>query len=86
MEPTLPFWFKQRQAKAEAAGADTFRVTAPNLQDAFLSVREAGARRWGAALRLAADGPEVAATNAVYETPAEAWEAAFELYRTQLVV
>jgi hypothetical protein len=86
MEPTLPFWFKQRQAKAEAAGPDTYRLTAPNLRDAIISIREDSEGRWGAALRLAADAPDVAATATSYASRGEAWDAAFELYRRQLVV
>jgi hypothetical protein len=86
MEPILPFWFKQRQAKAEPAGPDTYRLSAPNLQEAFISIRQDSEGRWGASLRLAADGPEVSVTNTAYDTRGEAWDAAFELYRRQLVV
>lgn len=86
MEPILPFWFKQRQAKAEPAGQDTYRLTAPNLREAILSIRKDAAGRWGAALRLAADGPEVAVTDTSYDTPGGAWAAAFELYRRELIV
>ena len=38
-----------------------------------------------AALRLSADGPEVAGTEPVFATPVEAWEAAFELYRSHVI-
>jgi hypothetical protein len=86
MEPILPFWFKQRQAKAEAAGPDTYRLTAPNLREAFISIRKDSAGHWGAALRLEADGPEVAVTSTAYATPTEAWDAAFEMYRRTLIV
>jgi len=86
MEPIQPFWFKQRQAKTEPAGPDTYRLTAPNLRDAFISIRQDGEGHWGASLRLAADGPEVAVTTTAYETPGEAWDAAFEMYRRELVV
>jgi hypothetical protein len=86
MEPILPFWFKQRQAKAEPVGPDTYRLTAPNLQEAFARIRQNSEGRWGASLRLAADGPEVGFTDTAYETRGEAWDAAFELYRRQLVV
>jgi hypothetical protein len=86
MEPILPFWFKQRQAKAEAAGPDTYRLTAPNLREALISIRQDSEGRWGAALRLAADGPDVAVTATAYGAPGEAWDAAFELYRRELVV
>jgi hypothetical protein len=86
VELNPPFWFKQRQAKAEPAGPDTYRVTAPNQREAFLSIRQGAGGRWGAALRLTADGPEAAATDATYNTPGEAWDAAFELYRRELVI
>lgn len=86
MEPTLPFWFKQRQAKAEPASPDAYRLTAPNLREAIVSIRKDAEGRWGAALRLAADGPEVAATATSYDTPGDAWDAAFELYRREMVV
>ena len=86
MQPIVPFWFKQRQAKAEPAGTDTLRVTAPNQQEAYISIRQDAEGRWGAALRLAADGPDVAATSATYHTAQEAWDAGFELYRSELVV
>jgi len=86
MEPILPFWFKQRQAKAEPAGTDTYRLTAPNLAEAFVSIRRDSEGHWGASFRLAADGPEVAATTTAYANPGEAWDAAFELYRRALVV
>ena len=81
-----PFWFVQRQARAEPAGADTLRLTAPNLGEAFISIRQADNGRWSAALRQTADGPEVAATEGDYETPEDAWAAAFELYRTHVVI
>ncbi len=86
MEPILPFWFKQRQAKAEPAGPDTYRLTAPNMHEAFISIRQNSEGRWGASLRLAADGPEVGVTTTAYDTPGEAWDAAFELYRRELVI
>jgi hypothetical protein len=86
MEPILPFWFKQRQAQAEPAGPDTYRLTAPNLREAFISIRKDAEGRWGAALRLAAEGPDVAVTTTAYDTPGDAWDAAFEMYRRELVV
>jgi hypothetical protein len=86
MEPILPFWFKQRQAQAEPAGPDTYRLTAPNLREAFISIRKDAEGRWGAALRLAAEGPDVAVTTTAYDTPGDAWDAAFEMYRRALVV
>jgi hypothetical protein len=86
MQPILPSWFKQRQCKAEAVGTETYRLTGPNLAEYFISIRKGGNGLWSAALRRAADGPDLAATEAVFKTPAEAWEAAFELYRTHVIV
>ena len=36
--PILPFWFKQRQCKAEPAGDDVLKVSGPNLGEAYLRV------------------------------------------------
>lgn len=84
--PILPTWFKQRQAKADPAGTDTFRLSAPNLGEAFITIRKEENGRWSAALKNAADGPDVASTGPDFATPGEAWEAAFELYRLSFVV
>jgi hypothetical protein len=81
-----PFWFKQRQGTAEPAGPDTYRLTAPNLGEAFIGIRRADNGHWSALLRTSADGPEVATTEPVYETPDDTWGAAFELYRNHVVI
>ena len=87
MEPTTPFWFKQRQCKLETAGAEnTYRVTGPNLGEAFLSIRSVGPDGWQAAFRRTADGPDVAVSDAELPSVRAAWEAAFELYRNQMIV
>ena len=88
MPPTvLPSWFKQRQCKAEPAGSDhVLRLTGPNLGEAFISIRPTDNQRWQAALHLAPDGADVAVTEPELETPRDAWDAAFELYRTHVIV
>ncbi len=87
MEPTLPFWFKQRQGKAEPAGTDAYRLTAPNApREAFITICRGENGLWAAALRRASDGPDLASTAAEYPTPLEAWQAAFELYRQYEVI
>ena len=86
MELTEPFWFKQRQCKAESAGENTLRVTGPNLPETFLRIERAGDDRWRGALRLSADGPDASYTDPDLKTPNEAWEAAFELYRVRMIV
>ncbi len=81
----MPFWFKQRQCKAEPAGSDqAIKVSGPNLGDAFLSIAPADAGNWNAALRFAADGPAAASLDGLPSAPA-AWEAAFELYRDVVI-
>jgi hypothetical protein len=83
----FPFWFKQRQCKAEPAGSDTvLRVSGPNLGEAFLVVEPTASKLWRGALRQTADGPEVAATEAEFPNAREAWRAAFELYRNHVIV
>jgi hypothetical protein len=86
MEPILPFWFKQRQCKAEPAGDGVLRVTGPNLGVAYLLVRRADNGRYQAALRSDPAGADVAVTPAEIELPQDAWEAAFELYRDHVIV
>jgi hypothetical protein len=85
MSVTTPFWFKMRQGKAESAGDNVYRLTAPNLPETFISVRSEGSA-WTAVVRSSADGPEVATGEKSYDNLPDAWSAAFELYRTALVV
>lgn len=82
--PAPPFWFVQRQAKAEPAGENVLRLTAPNLREAFIAIKPAESG-WLGALRTSADGSDIAASQR-YDDPIDAWNAAFELYRLQFVV
>jgi hypothetical protein len=86
MQPVPPFWFAQRQGKLEPAGPEAYRLTAPNAPEAFVRIQRADNGLWSAALRRTAEGPDVAATEAVYELPQDAWNVAFELHRTHLIV
>jgi hypothetical protein len=86
MEPVVPSWFKYRQGKAEPAGTDTYRLTAPNQQEVFITIRQTDDGRWQAALRLAASGPDVAVSSPGSENRQDAWQAAFELYRNEILV
>jgi hypothetical protein len=81
-----PFWFNQRQGKAEEAGPDTYKLTGPNLRPALISIARADSGPWSASLRLADEPAPAAATQAEFPSPQEAWEAAFELFRTTVVV
>jgi len=85
MELTVPTWFKYRQAKAEPAGDNTYRLSAPNQEDAFINIHQADNGRWSAVLRTSVDGPALAVTEPEYETTGEALAAAFELYRSHVV-
>src|SRR5437660_3588579 len=84
--PTLPFWFRLRQGKVEPAGPDTYRLTAPNLAEAFIAIRQAESGRWVPALKQSSTAPDLPETNEDFATPQEAWDAAFELYRVHVVV
>jgi hypothetical protein len=84
--PTPPFWFRLRQGKAEPAGPDTYRLTAPNLAEAFIGIRKTENGRWLPLLKQTADGVSMAEMPEDFATPQEAWEAAFELYRRHFVV
>jgi hypothetical protein len=88
MQPNPPFWFKQRQAKAEPVESNptTLRLTAPILPEAFISIREGEDGHWKAGLRLRLDEPDVASTEPEFDTPTDAWAAAFELYRNHVIV
>lgn len=84
--PLPPFWFQQRQGKMEAAGPDSYRLTAPNAPEAFISLRPTEDGRWLPVLRVGAAGPEVTDEHYVAAAVPDAWEAAFELYRIHVVV
>ena len=85
MEPVPPFWFVQRQGKAEPAGADVLKLSAPNMKDAFISIHSGTGGAWHAALRQSPDGPDIAVTPTQFAKREDAWQAAFELYRSHFV-
>jgi hypothetical protein len=86
MQPIPPFWFKQRQCRTEPAGSENLlKITGPNLGEAFLRISPED-HRWRASLRMTADGADVSATEAEFQSPKAAWDAAFELYRNHLIV
>jgi hypothetical protein len=63
-----------------------YRLTAPNLAEAFIGIRKVAEDRWRPVFRLQSDGPDLDAPDIDLETPQGAWEAAFELYRRRMVV
>ncbi|MBL8798274.1 MAG: hypothetical protein JNM56_30550 [Planctomycetia bacterium] len=86
MSLVVPTWFKQRQGKAEAAGDLAYKLTAPNLRPGFVVLRADDSTHYAAAVREAADGPDLSATPPEFCNPKEAWDAAFELYRRAFIV
>jgi hypothetical protein len=87
MPPIFPFWFKQRQCKAEPFGDEnTLKVSGPNLAEAFIGIVQDENKLWRAFMRAAADAPDLASTEPEFDNPTDAWEAAFELYRTGTIV
>jgi len=86
MQPVPPFWFHQRQAKLDPAGAeDSYRITAPNAAEGFIGIQKTNGD-WRPVFRLSAAGPDLAEAAAKCRTPKEAWDAAFELYRVHVLV
>ena len=87
MPPITPFWFKQRQCKAEPVGGDnTLKVSGPNLGEAFIGIARGENNHWRAFMRQSADGDEVAGTEPEFDNATDAWEVAFELFRTAVIV
>ena len=87
MTPSPPFWFKQRQCKAEPAdGGKMLKVSGPNLGEAYLYIQPMDNQRWRAGLRPAPNAADLRTTEAEMSSPREAWDAAFELYRTHVIV
>ena len=80
-----PFWFRQRQAKAEEIQQGSYKVSGPNLPEAVVSIRMGDDLRWHGFLQAKRDGPEMATTTA-FQTAKEALSAAFDLYRTNMIV
>jgi hypothetical protein len=85
MDPILPSWFKYRQGKAEPAGDNSYRLSGPNLGPALICIHEPEPGKWAAVLRSDQEGQEIAATEPVFESPGQAWEAAFELFRQHVI-
>jgi hypothetical protein len=81
----LPFWFKQRQAKAEDLGNGMWKVTGPNLPEAIIGVRMEDNLRWRAFVRTAPEAPELVSSEPTLETARDGLAAAFELYRVRFV-
>jgi hypothetical protein len=87
MAVTVPSWFKGRQGKAEEVAPHLLRLTGPNLNEWYIGIRRSDSGRWVAFLRKSADGPDTAAMELDEDlSEYNAWEAAFELYRNQVII
>jgi hypothetical protein len=62
------------------------KVTGPNLGDFYLRIQQEPNGRWRAALRSTPDGEDLARSDGECADAKAAWQAAFELYRTHLLV
>lgn len=83
--PVPPSWFKGRQCKAEKQDA-LLKLTGPNLREHYIYVRQGDNQKWLAGLRAAPDAADTATTPAEFPSEDEAWGAAFELYRQNVIV
>jgi hypothetical protein len=81
----LPYWIKQRQAKATDLGNGLWKLNGPNLTEAVIGVSMGENLRWQAFLRSTAEGPNLDTTAADLPTARDALAAAFELYRERFV-
>jgi hypothetical protein len=81
-----PFWFKQRQCKAEAVDADFYRITGPNLPETFLGLRRLEDDTYQGYFRRHKDGPDDVVTERTFDTPYNGWEGAFELFRAKMIL
>jgi len=62
------------------------RLTAPNLGEAFIAIRQAENGPWAGVLKRTTDGDDLAVTAPDYDNPGDAWQAAFELHREHFIV
>jgi hypothetical protein len=84
MELQLPAWFKYRQGEAAPAGDKCFKLTAPVSAEAYIRTRQQD-EKWLAEIASAPDAPAIAATEPKFQDEADAWRAAFELYRATVI-
>ena len=81
-----PYWFDQRQLKAEPAGEDSYRISGTNVPERLLGIRKGSSGLFQAFMRAAKDSSEEETTESRFPTAYDAWEAAFELYRARVIL
>ena len=84
MKLDLPYWFRQRQAKADELAQGSYKISGPNLPEGVVSIRIGDDMLWRGILQARADGPKVAVTEG-YPVAKEAITAAFDLYRVHMI-
>ncbi len=82
----IPFWFPQRQCKAEEVETNLYRITGPNLPECFLGLRRNEEGNYCGFLRFNKDGEDEGVTHEAFDSQYNAWEAAFELFRNKVIL
>lgn len=85
MNLDVPYWFRQRQAKAEELSRGCYKISGPNLPEGIISIRIGDELMWRGSLQ-SNSGEKDIATSGQYSTATEALAAAFELYRSHMIV
>jgi hypothetical protein len=85
MELPVPAWFKYRQGEAKAAGENTYELTAPVIEPAYIRIRTSD-HGWQAEVADSADGPALLTSRSDIEFERDAWLAAFDLYRVTKII
>ena len=86
--PTLPFWMRQRQIKAEPIGETAMKLIAPNLPVYKLAI-EPAPTGWKAFVhQLSAEGAKVLLAEREFSASGleAAWQNAYELFRQQVII
>jgi hypothetical protein len=86
MAVIVPSWFKGRQGKAEEVRPGLVKLNAPNLREWYLGIRRLDMGGWLTFLRIEPDGADTVAVEVDRMLEQEAWDAAFEVYRNQVII
>ncbi len=86
MAVIVPAWFKGRQGKAEEVRPGLVKLTAPNLREWYVGIRRHEMGGWTAFIRGEPDGADATSVELDPMPEQEAWDAAFEVYRTYAII
>jgi hypothetical protein len=86
--PTLPFWMLQRQIVAESVNDHTVRLTGPILPPCEVTVAPRAEGGFRLVVERCGESGKTLVAEAESTQPAAdaAWQAAFEIYRQQIIV